>query len=248
MKNIFGKWCRPNYNSVTATFCHNIAHDLPIQISDSSHEIELTYIDDVVAAFIDELSAGPAGFRFAEPLPCHRISLGDLAQVIRSFRQIRISLRLPDFSQPFIRALYATYLSYLDGPDFGYALDNKIDERGRLAEFIKAPGFGQIFISRTKPGITRGNHYHHTKTEKFLVVQGEALIRFRHIVSDQTIEHRVNGEIFQVLDIPPGYTHSIENIGENELVTLFWASEMFDPNRADTFFAPVLINKGNQRI
>ncbi len=238
LKNLFGKWCNPNYNSVTATFCYNVAHDLPIQISDPSHEIELTYIDDVMAAFINELSAGPTGFHFADPLPCHKISLGDLAQTIRSFREVRISLQLPDFSQPLIRALYATYLSYMDGSDFGYTLDNKIDERGSLAEFIKAPGFGQIFISRTKPGIIRGNHYHHTKTEKFLVVQGEALIRFRHIMSNQIIEHRVQGENFQVVDIPPGYTHSIENVGENELVTLFWASEMFDPNHPDTFFAP----------
>ncbi|MDD2904095.1 MAG: glucose-6-phosphate isomerase family protein, partial [Syntrophales bacterium] len=183
---------------------------------------------------------------FAEPLSSHRISLGELAQTVRSFRDVRTSLYLPDFSQPFIRALYATYLSYLDGTDFGYALETKTDERGSLAEFIKAPGFGQVFISHTKPTVLRGNHYHHTKAEKFLVVQGEALIRLRHIESDQIIEYRANSESFQVVDIPPGYTHSIENIGENDLVTLFWASEMLDTKHPDTFYDPVLTIKGNQ--
>jgi UDP-2-acetamido-2,6-beta-L-arabino-hexul-4-ose reductase len=247
LKHLFGKWCRPNYNSVTATFCYNIAHSLPIQISDEFHEIELTYIDDVMAAFINELYAKSPGFRFAESLPSHRISLGELAQTIRSFRDIRDSLHLPNFSQAFFRALYATYLSYLDETDFVYDLENLIDQRGSLAEFIKAPFLGQLFVSRTKPGITRGDHYHHTKTEKFLVVQGKAVIRFRHIESDQIIEYHANGEFFQVVDIPPGYTHSIENIGENDLVTLFWVSEMFDSERPDTFFDPVLKAVGDQR-
>jgi UDP-2-acetamido-2,6-beta-L-arabino-hexul-4-ose reductase len=238
-KNLFGKWCRPNYNSVTATFCYNISHDLPIQISNPANEIELTYIDDVVEALVSALSNHRPGFRFAEELPSYKISLGELAQMLRAFRAVRTSLMLPDFSRPFIRALYATYLSYLEGPDFGYGLDIKSDERGSLAEFIKSPAFGQIFISHTKPGITRGHHYHHTKTEKFMVVAGEGVIRFRHIDGTDVIEHPVKGEEYRVLDIPPGYTHSIENTGDGDMVTLFWASEVFDPARPDTFFEKV---------
>lgn len=239
-KNLFGKWCRPNYNSVVATFCHNIAHGLPIQINDPSRKLELTYIDDVVKVFVSECQPGPPGFRFASPLPGIWIALGELAEKIRSFRETRSNLRLPDLGSPFERALYATYLSYLEGPEFGYGLNVKTDQRGSLAEFLKSPSMGQIFVSRTKPGVTRGNHYHHTKTEKFLVLEGDATLRFRHIESDEIIEHRVRGDEYRVIDIPPGYTHSIENVGENELVTLFWASEMFDPERPDTYFDPVL--------
>ncbi|MCL0038093.1 NAD-dependent epimerase/dehydratase family protein [Thermodesulfovibrionales bacterium] len=238
-KNLFGKWCRPNYNSVTATFCHNIANGLPIQISDPAHEIELTYIDDVVEAFIAELESVSPGFRFAQPLLSKRISLGELAEKIKSFRKIRTSLNLPNFEDSFERALYGTYLSYLNNQEFEYGLDIKADQRGSLAEFLKSPSMGQIFVSRTKPGITRGDHYHHTKTEKFLVLQGKAVIRFRHIYSDQVLKYRVRGEDYRVLDIPPGYTHSIENVGQDELVTLFWASEMFDPEKPDTYHCDV---------
>lgn len=242
LKNLFGKWCRPNYNSVTATFCHNVAHDLPIQISDPANVVDLTYIDDVIAAFLRELEAvdtGVGGYRLADPLPSRRITLGELAELIRSFRRQRQTLLLPDFVDEFVRALYGTYLSYLDTDAFAYGLDIKSDARGSLAEFIKSPGMGQIFISRTRPGITRGNHYHHTKTEKFMVVQGEAVIRFRRIDDGQVVEYRVGGEEYRVVDIPPGYTHSIENVGSDELVTLFWASEIFDPAIPDTTFLPV---------
>lgn len=238
-KNLFGKWCRPNYNSVTATFCHNIANDLPIQISDPAHEIELTHIDNVVKAFINEMETGTPVFRFAEPLPSTRITLGELAAKIRSFRDMRTSLVLPDFSSDFERALYGTYLTYLNEKEFEYGLDKKADQRGSLAEFIKSPGMGQIFVSRTEPGITRGDHYHHTKTEKFLVLEGEAVIRFRNIEKDEILEYPVSGEKYQVVDIPPGYTHSIENVGDGVLVTLFWASEMFDPDGPDTYFEKV---------
>jgi len=240
LKNLFGKLCRPHYNSVTATFCHNIAHDLPIEISDPSREIELTYIDDVVEAFLAELVPGDPGCRYAPVLQSYRVSLGELAETIRSFRQIRSVLQLPDLSNPFLKALYGTYLSYLDEAEFGYGLEIKADQRGSLAEFIKAPCMGQVFVSRTLPGVTRGNHYHHTKTEKFLVMQGEAVIRFRHILDSRVIEYRVRGEEYRVVDIPPGYTHSIENVGPGELVTLFWASEIFDPSKPDTHFEPVL--------
>jgi UDP-2-acetamido-2,6-beta-L-arabino-hexul-4-ose reductase len=240
LKNLFGKWCRPNYNSVTATFCHNIAHGLPIQISDPRNLVDLTYIDDVVAAFLTELADTRPGFRMAAPLPSREINLGDLAALITSFHDLRRTLMLPDFSQPFVRALHATYLSYLPADGFAYGLDSKTDNRGSLAEWIKQPGLGQIFISHTGPGITRGNHFHHTKIEKFLVVHGEAMIRFRQIQGEEVIEYPVTGDEYKVVDIPPGYTHSIENVGSGDLVTLFWASEIFDPKHPDTLFDPVI--------
>lgn len=242
LKNVFGKWCRPNYNSVTATFCHNISHDLPVQISNYDNVVDLTYIDDVVAAFLKELDTKTdvQGYRLAEPLVSNKISLGELASLIKSFRSHRSTLLLPDYSNRFVRALYATYLSYLEPSDLLYALDIKTDNRGSLAEFIKAPTFGQIFISRTKPGITRGNHYHHTKTEKFMVVQGRAIIRLRNIRDNILTEHNVSGDLYNVVDIPPGYTHSIENIGMDELVTLFWASEVFNSENPDTTYQKVL--------
>jgi len=241
LKNLFGKWCRPNYNSVVATFCHNIARGLPIQISDPAVSLELTYIDDVVEAFLDELNAPPRpSFRFAESLPSHTVTLGDLASSIQAFHDHRESLVLPDFTDPFVRALHATYLSYLEDDAFGYELQPRSDDRGSLAEFLKASHLGQIFISRTRPGITRGDHYHHTKIEKFVVVEGEGVIRLRRLGSDDIVSYPVRGEEYRVVDIPPGYTHSIENTGNTDLVTLFWASEPFDPERPDTWYEPVL--------
>lgn len=236
LKNLFGKWCRPNYNSVTATFCHNIARGLPIQISDPAAVVALTHIDDVVEAFLQELDTAGSrtGFQVVEPLPSHQITLGDLARLIQSFKDLRETLILPDLSCPFTRALYSTYLSYLKDDDFGYALQARQDERGSLAEFIKSPYTGQIFVSRTKPGVTRGNHFHHLKTEKFLVLEGDAVIRFRALDGAAVVEYPVCGKDFRVVDIPPGYTHSIENVGTRELVTLFWASEPFDPDKPDT--------------
>jgi UDP-2-acetamido-2,6-beta-L-arabino-hexul-4-ose reductase len=245
LKNLFGKWCRPNYNSVVATFCHNIANDLPIQVSDPAALVDLTYVDDVVAALVAELDAPRApGFCLAAPLPSHAVTLGALAETLRGFRAHRSTLLLPDYGAEFTRALYATYLSYLKPEAYGYGLDIKSDDRGSLAEFIKSPHFGQIFVSRTKPGITRGNHYHHTKTEKFMVVQGEGLIRMRQIHGDHVVEFRCRAEEYRVVDIPPGYTHSIENVGAGEMVTLFWSSEVFNPAKPDTIFDPVLRPKG----
>lgn len=247
LKNVFGKWCRPNYNSVVATFCHNIARDLPITISDPAHELELVYIDDVVQAFISEIKAsqrnGPAraGVIYREVEPSYRVTLGRLAELIRSFRTMRTALLVPNLADEFSRKLYGTYISYLEADDFAYDLTQRTDSRGSLAEFVKSASFGQIFVSRTQPGVARGNHYHHTKAEKFLVLEGEAVIRFRQVRSQRSevIEYRVSGKDFRVVDIPPGYTHSIENVGEGELVTLFWASEVFDPERPDTIFEQV---------
>jgi len=234
---VFGKWCRPNYNSVVATFCHNIARDLPIAISDPGREIELVYIDDVVRAFIGvmdgRLPVSDGKYCLAEPT--YRISLGVLAKTIQGFRDSRVSLALPDISDPFVHALYATYISYLTTDAFTYALTQRTDPRGELAELLKSPHIGQIFVSRTRPGITRGHHYHDTKVEKFVVLEGDAVIRFRHILGGDIIEYLVSGREFRVVDIPPGYTHSIENIGQNDLIVLFWAAEIFDPNIPDAF-------------
>lgn len=253
LPGVFGKWCRPNYNSVVATFCHNIARDLPIQISDPANEIELVYIDDVVQAFMDEaegapqVNAAPAvarptpfmdGFYFRVQ-PTYHITLRALAEQIRSFRESRATLAVPDVSDPFVHALYGTYLSYLPTDDFAYALTQRTDPRGELAELLKSPHIGQIFVSRTRPGITRGHHYHDTKVEKFVVLEGEAVIRFRHILGGDIIEYPVSGREFRVVDIPPGYTHSIENVGQNDLIVLFWADEIFVPERPDTFALPV---------
>lgn len=245
LKNVFGKWCRPNYNSVVATFCHNIACDLPITISDPARVVDLVHVDDVAAAFAAEIEAGgvsPEPHAPRDAIPSTPISLGELAGRIEFFRQMQQSLRVPDFSQRFNQQLYATFLSYVPAERWEYGLEIKADQRGNLAEFIKSPWFGQIFVSRTLPGITRGNHYHHTKTEKFLVLSGEGLIRFRQIedISGRGIvEHRVRGEEYRVVEIPPGWTHSITNVGGSEMITLFWSSELFDPDRPDTYFLPV---------
>lgn len=240
-KNVFGKWCRPNYNSVTATFCHNIAHDLPITISDPTREIELIYIDDIVEKFLGELGDpnGPETCFAPDTIPSTRITLGDLAGRIQAFHEMKSNLLVPDFSERFNQCLYATYLSYVETDSIEYGLDIKSDPRGSLAEFIKSSHFGQIFVSRTHSKITRGNHYHHTKTEKFFVVAGKGMIRMRHIESHEVIEYCVRGEDYRVIDIPPGHTHSITNIGEGEMITLFWASEVFDPNRPDTYYLEV---------
>lgn len=237
LPGVFGKWCRPNYNSVVATFCHNIACDLPIAISDPAREIELVYIDDVVRAFIGimdgRLPVSDGQYCLVEPT--YRMSLGALAETIQGFRDSRVSLALPDMSDPFTRALYATYVSYLPADSFAYALTQRSDPRGELAELLKSPYIGQIFVSRTRPGITRGHHYHDTKVKKFVVLEGDAVIRFRHILGGDVIEYPISGHEFRVVDIPPGYTHAIENAGQNDLIVLFWADEIFDSDIPDTY-------------
>lgn len=241
LTNVFGKWCRPNYNSVVATFCFNIARNLDISISDASNRVELVYVDDVVSDFIGALHDGEPGFTesIRTVLPTYTLTLGELADRIRRLRDIRTSLVMPDLSDSFMRCLYATYLSYLDSEDFSYPLDWKTDNRGSLAEFLKSEHFGQMFISRTHAGIIRGNHYHDTKVEKFCVLQGNALIRFRHILGNEVLSYAVTGEKPVVVDIPPGYTHSIENLSGNEMIVLFWANQVFDPEKPDTFCLPV---------
>jgi len=236
LPGVFGKWSRPNYNTVVATFCHNVANGIPLEVHDPSRGLELVHVDDVVAEFqkaLDgALQVGSDGL-MANPR-VFQITLGELAETIRSFPETRNNRELPAVGEDLTRLLYSMYLSYLPTENFGYALDVKRDPRGWLAEVFRSPSLGQIFVSTTRPGITRGHHWHHTKTEKFLVVQGQAVIRFRQLDGSRVIEYPVSGEEPRVVDIPPGYTHSITNTGTSDLVTLFWASEPFDPGRPDT--------------
>lgn len=238
LPNVFGPGCRPNYNSVVATFAHNTANGQPLQINDATTELSLVYVHDVARAFVDVIGDQPKPFevRRYSVAPVVSISLGDLAQAFREFAEARRNARVPNVGDEFGKKLYATFLSYLPTGEFSYPLATRSDERGSLAEFLKSSNAGQLFISRTRPGKTRGNHFHHTKTEKFLVVEGDAVIRFRRADgSGKIIEYPVRGSEFRVVDIPPDYTHSIENVGPEELVVLFWASEIFDPKAPDTF-------------
>lgn len=240
LSNVFGKWCRPNYNSVTATFCYQISHHLPIQIDHPDKILHLIYIDDIVASFlsvIDHYQTLQTGL--FEVTPAYPITLQALADKLYAFSNNTTSLMMPDLKNDFDKALYATYLSYLEPSDFKYSLTTKIDSRGNLSEFIKSHAFGQLFISTTHPGITRGNHWHHTKTEKFLVLQGEAIISLRAIEGNEVLNYNVSGEKLQVIDIPPGYTHAITNCGQTDLLTLFWASEPFNPEKPDTYYEEV---------
>ena len=237
LPGVFGKWCRPNYNSVVATFCYNIARNLPITVSDPSKEIELVYIDSLVRTFIGIMNDQPPASNgiFCVVGSTYRITLGALANTICGFQKSRINLVLPEMKDPFLRALYATYISYLPQDQFAYSLTQKSDFRGELAELLKSHNIGQIFVSRTRPGSGRGHHYHDTKVEKFVVLEGHAMIRLRHVLGGDDIEYPVSGQEFCVIEIPPGYAHAIENIGKEDLVMLFWSDEIFDPITPDTY-------------
>jgi UDP-2-acetamido-2,6-beta-L-arabino-hexul-4-ose reductase len=241
LTNVFGRWCKPNYNSVVATFCHNISHGLDITISDKSKKIELIYIDDVVASLIDilhnKMKLAPG--QYVTVTPTYKITLGDLAGKIYQLRDVRKTLMMPDFSDNFMKCLYATYLSYLDKSDFSYGLDIKTDSRGCLTELIKSEYLGQIFVSKSHAGIIRGNHYHNTKVEKFCVIKGKAVIKFRHILSDEILSYHVSGDRLELVDIPPGYTHSIENLSDDEMIVLFWTDQIFNPEKMDTYYEEV---------
>jgi UDP-2-acetamido-2,6-beta-L-arabino-hexul-4-ose reductase len=197
--------------------------------------VELAYVDDVVAAFLSALDPAAGGPESPVVTPTFRVTLGELARRLEAIRDVRVTLRLPDLSDPLTARLQATYLSYLPEDAFAYQPERRTDARGSLVELLKSPASGQIFVSRSRPGVVRGHHYHDTKVEKFCVVQGRAVIRFRHVLGGEVIPYEVSGEDLMVVDIPPGYTHSIENVGDGELVTLFWSSQIFDPARPDTY-------------
>lgn len=240
LPNLFGKWSKPNYNTVVATYCYNIARDIEIKVNNPEVELNLSYIDDVLDEFIKALKGTPtkAG-TYCEVPVMHSIKLGELANVIKGFKESRKTLNVPNMEDSLTKKLYSTYLSFLPEDDFSYDLKMNVDNRGSFTEFLRTPDRGQVSVNISKPGITKGNHWHHTKNEKFLVVNGEGLIRFRNIDSYEIIEYRVNGEKLQVVDIPTGYTHSIVNVGETELVTIMWVNESFDPSNPDTIFLEV---------
>ena len=240
--NVFGKWCRPNYNSVVATFCHNTANNIPLRIDDPAKELTLLYIDDIIAEFVKIIGgeALPQADAVLSVSPVYKITLGDLAKTVASFADSRRSITQDyDRNDPFIQKLYATYISHINPDDLGIAAEMKRDERGFFAELIKSPYFGQISVSRTKPGVTRGSHWHNTKAEKFIVISGRAVIRLRKIGAEEIIEYPVSGDEIRIIDIPPGYTHNILNVGEEDVLTIIWAGELFDPETPDTIFEKV---------
>ena len=238
LTNVFGKWSRPNYNSAVATFCHNIANGLPITVSDPDYKLRLVYIDDVVAEFLRALDGsptpGPDGFYAAGPE--HEATLQRIVSLIHGFHAVRATLNLPDQQDPFVRKLFATYQSFLPPDRLSYTPKTHADERGSFTELLHMNGYGQVSVNVTKPGVCKGSHWHQTKHEKFIVVSGRGVIRFRSPFSDTVYTYEVGSEPMTVVDVPPGYVHLIENVGDSDLVTLMWASEVFDPDRADTWY------------
>jgi UDP-2-acetamido-2,6-beta-L-arabino-hexul-4-ose reductase len=240
LPNVFGKWCRPNYNSAVATFCHNITHDLPIQVNDRNTRMTLVYIDDLVEELLSALHGAPhKDGEFCMVPTEYQVTLGDIVDLIYSFKESRSNLQVPDLSDAFTKKLYSTYLSYLPEDQFSYSLKMNLDDRGSFTEFLKSPDRGQVSINISKPGITKGQHWHHTKNEKFLVVSGKGVIRFRKIDEEEVHAYYVSGDKLEVVDIPVGFTHNIENLGETDMVTVMWVNEVFNPERPDTYFLPV---------
>ena len=252
--NLFGKWCRPNYNSAVATFCNNIANDLPIQVNDRSTELELVYIDDLVDEMIAALKGEEHHCEFdglttvlttegrycAVPVS-HRVTLGEIVDLLEQFRAQPSSLVMPNIPEgSFAKKLYSTYLSYLPAEKVAFPLKMNVDARGSFTEIIKSVGVGQVSINISKPGITKGEHWHNTKWEFFVVVAGHGLIQQRRVDSDEVLNFEVSGEKIEAVHMLPGYTHNIINLSESEdLVTVMWCNECFDPSHPDTYFEPV---------
>ena len=237
LPNVFGKWCRPNYNSAVATFCHNQAHGLPLVIHDASRSMELVHVDDVMRAFLVEIlqEQKQEGTAYRGIPVTYRKTVGEVAMMIQSFGDCRQSLHVPGQEDGFLRKLYSTYLSYLPLDELSYPLCMHADNRGSFTEFMRTEGQGQFSVNISHPHITKGNHWHHTKHEKFLVVSGEGIIRLRKLGTDDVIAYRVSGRKLEVIEIPPGCTHNIENIGEQDMVTLMWANENYDLECPDTY-------------
>ncbi len=242
LPNVFGKWCRPNYNSAVATFCYNIAHDLPIQVNAPDRVMTLIYIDDLLALLRGAIDGKitPEENGYCSCPVTYSCTLQYIPDKLYEFRESRRNLVMPPLKYGLDKALYSTFLSYYDEDAFAYELKANSDPRGIFAEIFKTESGGQWSVSTTAPGITRGNHWHHTKVEKFVVVSGEASIKFRRVDDDHVIEYKVSGEKPTVVDIPVGYTHSITNISPDKtLVTMIWANELFDPEHPDTYYLEV---------
>ena len=242
LPNVFGKWCRPNYNSAVATFCHNISRGLPIQVNDPSAPVTLVYVDDVIERFIQLMDGADAAVNadgFAAVAPQYTTTVGELARQIQSFRDSRNTLMTDRVGTGLVRALYSTYVSYLPPESFAYSVPQYGDARGVFVEMLKTPDAGQFSFFTAHPGITRGGHYHHSKTEKFLVIKGQARFKFRHMQTDEAHELVTAGDKPEIVETVPGWTHDITNIGADEMVVMLWANEVFDRARPDTFACPL---------
>lgn len=242
LPNVFGKWCKPNYNSAVATFCHNIARGLPIQVNDPAAPVTLVYIDDVIERFVQLMDGADAALDacgFATVSPQYTTTVGELAEKIAAFKGSRETLITDRVGTGLLRALYSTYLSYLPLELFTYPVPKHGDPRGVFVEMLKTPDAGQFSYFTAHPGITRGGHYHHTKTEKFLVIKGEARFKFRHMQTGETHELTTTGNKPEIVETVPGWTHDITNIGSDEMVVMLWANEVFDRSRPDTFACPL---------
>ena len=256
LTNVFGKWARPNYNSAVATFCHNIARGLPITINDPAAPLQLVYVDDVLDGFVrllDETRHEDSGRElrvqsamtswelggFASVAPQYSTTVGEVAQILQSFAESRSTLLTPPVGTGLARALYSTYISYLPPDKFTYPLTQHADQRGVFVEMLKTPDCGQFSFFTAHPGITRGGHYHHSKTEKFLVIKGQARFKFRHMQTGQTHEQLTSGDKPEVVETVPGWTHDITNIGTDEMIVMLWANEVFDRDKPDTFACAV---------
>lgn len=248
--NVFGKWCRPNYNSAVATFCYNIAHNLPLQINGRETKLHLIYIDDVVSELLCALkgaeTTGVDGYCYVKPV--YEVTLGEVVNLLECFKESRKTLQIPDMTEgSFSKKLYSTYLSYLPEHAFKYSLKMNVDDRGCFTEILRTANSGQLSVNVSKPGIEKGNHWHATKNEKFVVVSGNALIQFRKPDSGEIISYHVTGEKIEVVDIPVGYTHNIINEGNTDLITFMWCNECFNAENPDTYFLKVNKGQGTQR-
>ena len=242
LPNVFGKWCKPNYNSAAATFCHNIARGLPIQVNDPAAPVTLVYVDDVIECFLQLMDGADASVDadgFATMTPQYTTTVGELARQFQVFKDSRATLMTERVGTGLIRALYATYVSYLPVESFAYTVQQHADPRGVFVEMLKTPDCGQFSYFTAHPGMTRGGHYHHSKTEKFLVIKGQARFKFRHMQTGQYHELVTTGEKAEVVETVPGWTHDITNIGSDEMVVMLWANEVFDRTHPDTFACPL---------
>ncbi|WP_432697806.1 UDP-2-acetamido-2,6-beta-L-arabino-hexul-4-ose reductase [Marinobacterium sp. YM272] len=239
LPHVFGKWARPNYNSAVATFCHNIARDLPVQINDPDAVINLVYVDDVIASFLSLMESGDQKGPFVEVGPTYHITVSELAEQLNRFKATRDNLVTEPVGKGLVRALYSTYVSYLPPESFTYRVPQHSDDRGVFVEMLKTADAGQFSFFTALPGVTRGRHYHHSKTEKFLVIKGEACFRFRHMLTGEFYELFTSGESPEIVETVPGWTHDVTNVGDTELVCMLWANEIFDRENPDTFAFPV---------
>jgi UDP-2-acetamido-2,6-beta-L-arabino-hexul-4-ose reductase len=238
LPNVFGKWSKPNYNTVIATWCHNLTRDLEIQVNDENVELNLVYVDDIIKSFLEKLGSNDES-KYFEVDTLYTKTLGEIKDLLYAFKNNRDDLVIPNVASGFERALYATYLSFLPTDKFSYPLNGHSDSRGTFYEIVKTKDSGQFSLSTTVPNIVRGSHYHHTKNEKFLVVKGEALIEFRHILTDEVLSYEVSDKKMEVVEMIPGYTHNIKNTGNEEMLLFLWANEAFDQENPDTYFEEV---------